>query len=92
MVRFLGYKSQTRFFVWEKSYFFQDKELINLALADPHEIFKQHLIKNEEQSSFWKRYSAHFGEVSTTVPCKKTRHEILQSDVLATLTTFQKEL
>ena len=27
-----------------------------------------------------------------TVPCKKTRHEILQSDVLATLTTFQKEL
>ena len=27
-----------------------------------------------------------------TVPCKKTRHEILQSDVLAILTTFQIEL
>ena len=27
-----------------------------------------------------------------TVPCKKTRHEILQSDILAILTTFQIEL
>ena len=27
-----------------------------------------------------------------TVPCKKTRHEILQSDVLAILTTFHIEL
>ena len=33
------------------------------------------------------------GRVSIgTVPCKKTRHEILQSDVLAILTTFQMEL
>ena len=41
------------------------KGLINLAMAGPQEIFKQHLIKNEEQPSFSKRYSAHFGEVST---------------------------
>ena len=43
------------------------KGLINLAMADPQEIFKQHLIKKEEQPSFSKRYSAYFGEVSTTV-------------------------
>ena len=35
-------------------------------MAGPQEIFKQHLIKNEEQPSFSKMYSAHFGEVSTT--------------------------
>ena len=29
---------------------------------------------------------------NATVPGKKTRHEILQSDVLAILTTFQMEL
>ena len=38
---------------------------INLVVADPQEFFKQHLIKNEEQPSFSKRYSAHFGKVST---------------------------
>ena len=36
-------------------------------MAGPQEIFKQHLIKNEEQPSFSKRYSAHFGAVSTTL-------------------------
>ena len=41
------------------------KELANLALADPQEFFKKHLIKNEEQPSFSKIYSAHFDEVST---------------------------
>ena len=41
------------------------KGLINLAVAYPWEFLKQHLIKNEEQSSFLKRYSVHFGEVST---------------------------
>jgi hypothetical protein len=30
------------------------KGLINLALAYPEEFFKQHLIKTEEQPSFWK--------------------------------------
>jgi len=34
-------------------------------MAGPQEIFKQHLIKKEEHPSFLKRYSAHFGEVST---------------------------
>ena len=42
-----------------------NKGLIYLALADPQESFKKPLFKNEEQPSFWKRYSAHFGEVST---------------------------
>ena len=41
------------------------KGLINLAMAGHQEIFKQHLIKNEEQPSFLKRYSAIFDEVST---------------------------
>ena len=41
------------------------KELINLAMAGPQEIFKKHLIKNEEQPFFSKIYSAHFGTVST---------------------------
>ena len=39
--------------------------LIYLAMADPQKSFKKPLIKNEEQSFFRKRYSAHFGEVST---------------------------
>ena len=43
-----------------------DKVLINLAVSGPQEFFKQHLIKNEEQPSFSKRCSAHFGAVSTT--------------------------
>ena len=47
-----------------KSFRYFSKELIYLALADPQEFFKKPLIKNEEQPSFWKRYSAHFGEVS----------------------------
>ena len=41
------------------------KGLINLAVAGPRMFFKQHLIKNEEQTSDWKRYSACFGVVST---------------------------
>ena len=41
------------------------KELIYLELADLQEFLKKPLIKNEEQPSFWKIYSAHFGEVST---------------------------
>ena len=41
------------------------KGLINLAVAGTQEIFKQHLIKKEEQPSFSKRYSAYFGEVTT---------------------------
>ena len=41
------------------------KGLINLAMVGPQEIFKQHLIKKEEQPFFSKIYSAHFGEVST---------------------------
>ncbi len=40
------------------------KGLIYLALADPQELFQQHLMKNEEQPSFGKRYSVHFGEES----------------------------
>ena len=39
--------------------------LFNLAVAGTQEIFEQHLVKNEEQLSFSKRYSAHFGEVSS---------------------------
>jgi len=42
------------------------KGLINLAMAGHQEIFKQHLMKNEEHTSFSKRYSAHFGAISTT--------------------------
>ena len=30
---------------------------INLALTDPEEFFKQHLIKKEEQPSYWKMKS-----------------------------------
>ena len=30
------------------------KRLINLAMADTQEIFKQHLIKDEVQINFWK--------------------------------------
>ena len=45
----------------------------NLATAGPQEIFKQHLIKKEEQPSFSKRYSAYFGEVTTTVRPRGTR-------------------
>ena len=41
------------------------KGFIRLALGPPQDFFKQHLIKNEEQPSFWKIYSAHFGKVST---------------------------
>ena len=41
------------------------KGLINLAMRGLQEIFKQHLIEKEEQPSFLKSYSAHFGEVST---------------------------
>ena len=41
------------------------KGLIKSAVAGPREFFKQHLIKNEEQPFFSKRYSAHFGELST---------------------------
>jgi hypothetical protein len=41
------------------------KGLIYLALADPQEFFKQHLIKNEEQPYFGKLNSVHFGGVST---------------------------
>ena len=41
------------------------KGLINLAMAGPQEIFEKHLITNEEQPSFSKTYSAHFGGVST---------------------------
>ena len=37
----------------------------DLSVASPQEILKKYLIKNEEQSSFSKRYSTHFGEVST---------------------------
>ena len=33
-------------------------------LADPQEFFQQHLMKKEEQPSFGKRYSVHFGEES----------------------------
>ena len=40
------------------------KELISLVMADPWEFFKQHLIQNEEQPSFLKGYSTHFGKVS----------------------------
>ena len=43
-----------------------NKGLINLAVADPQEFFKQHLIKNEEQPSNGKIYSVHFGVVSAT--------------------------
>ena len=45
------------------------KGLIKLAVAGPQEFFKQHLIKNEEQSSFSKRYSAYFGEVAFSMSC-----------------------
>ena len=31
-----------------------DKGLINLAMAGPQDIFKQHLIRNEEETSFSK--------------------------------------
>ena len=41
------------------------KGLISLAVAGPREIFKKHLIEKEEQPSFSKRNSTHFGEVST---------------------------
>ena len=41
------------------------KGLITLAVAGTQEICKQDFIKNEEQPSFSKRYSANFGEVST---------------------------
>ena len=40
------------------------KGLIYLVLTDPQEFFQQHLIKKEEQPSFEKRYSMHFGEES----------------------------
>ena len=39
------------------------KGLIYLALGEPQEFFKQHLIKNEEQLLCWKIYSVHFGGV-----------------------------
>jgi len=38
---------------------------INLALTDLQELFKQHLIKREEQLLYWKIYSTYFGEVAT---------------------------
>ena len=41
------------------------KRFIYLALADPQKVFKQHLIKKEEQTSYWKICSVHFDEVST---------------------------
>ena len=41
------------------------KGFIYLALADPQKIFKQHLIKKEEQISYSKIHSVHFGEAST---------------------------
>ena len=40
------------------------KGLIYLALSDPQELFQQHLMIKEEQPSFGKRYSVHFGEES----------------------------
>ena len=45
---------------WKKA----NKGLIYLALVDPQEFFQQHLMKKEEQPSFGKRYSVHFGEES----------------------------
>ena len=45
---------------------FLNKGFVYLALADPQKFFKQHLIKKEEQTSYSKIYSVHFGEVSTT--------------------------
>ena len=41
------------------------KGLINLALTDPEDFSKQHLIKREEQPSYWKIGSVYFDEVST---------------------------
>ena len=41
------------------------KRLIYLWYANPQEVFKQHLIKNEGEPSFAKIYSANFGEVLT---------------------------
>ena len=46
---------------WQK----RAKGLISLSVAGPQEIFKKNLIKEDEQPSFSKIYSAHFGEVST---------------------------
>ena len=43
----------------------RNKGLINVVVAGPQDILKQHLIINEEQPSFSKSYTAHFGEVST---------------------------
>ena len=57
--------------LWEKLRIYTEtwkyplrKGLIYLALADPQEFFQQHLMKNEEQPSFGKRYSMYFGEES----------------------------
>ena len=41
------------------------KGFIYLAMADPQEFFKQHLIKKEKQTPYRKIYSVHCGEVST---------------------------
>ena len=44
---------------------FLSKRFIYSALADAQKFFKQHLIKKEEQTSYVKIYSVHFGKVST---------------------------
>ena len=50
---------------WHTQFQSNSKGIMNLVLANLQEFFKQHLIKNEEQPSFLKKCSAHFGEVST---------------------------
>ena len=65
--------SEPEFMVWEvfemghfaRPCFHCSKGLIWLALTDPQEFPLQHLIKKEEQPSYWKRYSVYFGEVSS---------------------------
>ena len=49
----------------EEGWKITNKGLINLEMEGPQEISKQHLMKNKEQPSFSKIYSAHFGEVLT---------------------------
>ena len=44
--KFCSSTNDLRFPLW--------KGLINLAMADTQEIFKQHLIKDEVQTNFWK--------------------------------------
>ena len=47
-------------------------------MPDPQKFFKQHLIKKEEEISYLKINSVHFGEVSTTVPAPFTAAVTIQ--------------